>query len=318
MTTDIARPSTATHIRTISRHLAHRCAVSEVFVTSLHANTEDSYTVGAQLPRMHAYYGDHVGAAAVQYDPLLVMEAARQAAIALTHEYFGVPGDMAFVVRTFNGSGADTAAWRIGPTPADLVMTVQITRRHQHHGRVHGVDMVLDIACADTPMMTVDGSFTWITPHQWEQLRDSARTGLGLGGFDGTTVSGERADPATVGRESRRNVVIGPLQPHSEGGTAALVADTGHPALFDHPLDHAPGSLLIEAARQTATALLGPNPPQLLCVASTFEKFVELDHPAACIAEIVQTDPVVIRCDIHQGDTTAARIDLEFAEVPEQ
>ncbi|MEG8184655.1 transcriptional regulator, partial [Nocardia terpenica] len=61
MTTDIARPSVATHLRTISRHLAHRCAVSEVFVTSLHTHTPDSYTVGAQLPRMHAYYGDHVG-----------------------------------------------------------------------------------------------------------------------------------------------------------------------------------------------------------------------------------------------------------------
>ncbi|ATL68094.1 ScbA/BarX family gamma-butyrolactone biosynthesis protein [Nocardia terpenica] len=314
MTTDIARPSVATHLRTISRHLAHRCAVSEVFVTSLHTHTPDSYTVGAQLPRMHAYYGDHVGPAATHYDPLLVMEAARQAAIALTHEYFGVPGDMAFVVRTFNGSGVDTAAWRIGPAPADLVMSVQVGRRHERAGRVQGVDMVLDIACGGVPMMTVDGSFTWITPSQWEQLRGSSRTGLGLGEFDGTAVPGERADPKAVGRDNRRNVVIGPLQRHSEGGTAVLVADTGHPVLFDHPLDHAPGSLLIEAARQTATALLGPNPPQLLCVASTFDKFVELDHPAACVAEIVHTDPMVVRCGIRQGDTLAARIDLEFTE----
>ncbi|QIS18627.1 ScbA/BarX family gamma-butyrolactone biosynthesis protein [Nocardia terpenica] len=318
MTTDTARPSTATHIQTISRHLAHRCAVSEVFVTSLHADTPDSYTVGAQLPRMHAYYGDHLGPAATLYDPLLVMEAGRQAAIALTHEFFGVPRDMAFVVRTFNGSGVDTAAWRIGPAPADLVMTVQIVRRHERAGRIQGVDMILDIACGGTPMMTVDGSFTWVTPSHWERLRSGFRTGLGLGEFDGTTVPGERAEPATVGRENRRNVVIGPLRPHSTGGAAALVADTGHPFLFDHPLDHAPGSLLIEAARQTATALLGPNPPQLLCVAATFEKFVELDHPAECVAEIIHTDPVVIRCDIHQDDTTAARIDLEFAEVPEQ
>ncbi|WP_334029478.1 AfsA-related hotdog domain-containing protein [Nocardia terpenica] len=174
--------------------------------------------------------------------------------------------------------------------------------------------MVLDIACGGTPMMTVDGAFTWITPTQWEQLRGSSRTGLGLGEFDGSTVSGERADPKTVGRENRRNVVIGPLQRHSAGGTAALVADTGHPFLFDHPLDHAPGSLLIEAARQTAVALLGPDTSRLLSVASTFEKFVELDHPAACVAEIVQTDPVVVRCAIHQGDTLAARIDLEFTE----
>ncbi|QIS20313.1 ScbA/BarX family gamma-butyrolactone biosynthesis protein [Nocardia terpenica] len=314
MTTDTARPSTATHIQTISRHLAHRCAVSEVFVTSLHADSPDSYTVGAQLPRMHAYYGDHLGPAATLYDPLLVMEAARQAAIALTHEYFDVPHDRAFVVRTFNGTATDSAAWQIGPVPADLIMEVEITARHERHGRTHGVDMVLDIDCGGTPMMTVDGSFTWVTPRQWDQLRGSSRAGLGLGEFDGTTVPGERAEPATVGRGNRRNVVIGPLRFHSAGGAAALVADTGHPFLFDHPLDHAPGSLLIEAARQAAAALLGPDTSRLFSVASTFEKFVELDHPAECVAEIIQTDPARIRCDIYQCGSVTTRIDLEFTE----
>ncbi|MBF6172170.1 ScbA/BarX family gamma-butyrolactone biosynthesis protein [Nocardia blacklockiae] len=318
MTTDTAVVQTASHVRTISRLLAHRCAVSEVFVTSLHARSPEEFVVGAQLPRMHAYYGDHLEPLAGRHDPLLVMEAARQAAIALTHEYFGVPKDMAFVVREFNGTAADTAAWEIGRAPADLVMTVTIPRRHLRQNAVCGLDMVLDIECAGTPMMTVDGSFFWITGRQWGRLRTEFRESLGLGTFHDVPPHAERAPAATVGRENRRNVVIAPIRRAGATATAELVADTAHPFLFDHPLDHVPGSLLIEAARQTAVAMLLPATPRLLRVASSFDRFVELDHTAECRAELVESAPPRIRCDILQCGAAAARLELEFATTEEK
>ncbi|WP_280382822.1 ScbA/BarX family gamma-butyrolactone biosynthesis protein [Nocardia wallacei] len=313
MTTDTATARAVSHDRTISRLLAHRCAVSEVFVTSLHAVSPDEYVAGAQLPRMHAYYGDHAEPLASHHDPLLVMEAARQAAIALTHEYFGVPSDMAFIVRTFNGAADDSAAWSIGRAPTDLIMTVYITRRHRRAGAVCGLDMVLEIDRGGVPMMTVDGSFTWVPPRGWDRLRAESRKSLGLGPFHGAPVHTERAAPAAVARENRRNVVIGPVRRRGAAAAAALVADTAHPFLFDHPLDHVPGSLLIEAARQTASAVLMPRPPRLRRVASTFDRFVELDRAAECIAEIVASAPPTIRCVIRQSGAVAASIDLEFA-----
>ncbi|MFI6998940.1 ScbA/BarX family gamma-butyrolactone biosynthesis protein [Nocardia sp. NPDC050175] len=316
MTANVETVKTATHLRTISRALAHRCAVSEVFVTSLDTVAEDEFVVGAQLPRMHAYYGDHTGSLALRHDPLLVMEAARQAAIALSHEFYGVPADMAFVVRTFNGTGADTAAWEIGTAPADLVMRARVPRRHLRGETVHGVDMVLEIDCADESMMTVDGSFSWMTPQQWTALRAGFRKSLGLGPFLGASALADRAGSAEVGRENWRNVVIAP--PHLSGTTAraTLVPDLGHPFLFDHQLDHVPGSLLIEACRQTALAMVLHRSPQLECIGSSFERFVELDRPAECVAEITgqQADRTVIHCEIRQSDAVAAEVDLEFAD----
>ncbi|MGN2640869.1 ScbA/BarX family gamma-butyrolactone biosynthesis protein [Nocardia takedensis] len=309
----------ATHDRTVSRALAHRCAVAEVFVTSLDPVGEDSFVVGAQLPRMHAYYGDHAGTQALRHDPLLVMEAARQAAIALTHECYGVPVESAFVVRTFNGTGSDTDAWTVTTAPADLEMAVRVPRRHRRGEALCGLDMVLEIARAGLPMLTVDGSFSWTTPAHWSALRTGFRDSLGVGAYTGPSAPGPRAETATVGRENPRNVVIGPPQPAGpRGARAALVADVTHPFLFDHPLDHIPGSLLIEAARQTATALTLPGPAKLVCVASTFDRFVELDFPAECHAEIVDLGRAaeVVRCEIHQAGEVAARIDLEFAEEP--
>ncbi|WP_216917893.1 ScbA/BarX family gamma-butyrolactone biosynthesis protein [Nocardia noduli] len=306
----------ATHDRTISRVLAHRCAVAEVFVTSMHAVADDEFVVGAQLPRMHAYYGDHSGALALRHDPLLVMEAARQAAIALTHEYYGVPTEAAFLVRTFNATGSDTAAWEVGIAPADLVMTVRVPRKHRRGEVLHGLDMVLDIACGDTPMATVDGSFSWTTANHWAALRTGFRDSLGLGPFVGASALGERAPAALVGRENWRNVVIGPPEIDGDRAIAQVVADLAHPFLFDHQLDHVPGSLLIEAARQTALSMVLEETPKLVCVASAFDQFVELDRPVHCHAEITDSgvEATVVRCEIRQAATVAARIDLEFAE----
>jgi hypothetical protein len=316
VTIEAASTWTASHVRTISRELAHRCAVSEVFVTSLDTVAPDVFVAGAQLPRMHAYYGDHAGSLAMRHDPLLVMEAARQAAIALTHEFYRVPPEMAFVVRTFNGTAADTAAWEVGIAPADLVMRVRVPEQHRRDGVLHGLDMVLEIESAGEPMLTVDGSFSWVTSRQWSGLRSAFRDSLGLGAFHGASALTERATPAAAGRENWRNVVIGP--PRGEGGTAraSLVADLGHPFLFDHQLDHVPGSLLIEACRQTALSMIIDELPQLECVASTFDRFVELDLPAECVAEIVEqgAGTVVFHCEIRQADSVAAQIDLEFAE----
>ncbi len=316
MTANMETVKTATHLRTISRELAHRCAVSEVFVTSLDAVAEHEFVAGAQLPRMHAYYGDHAGTLGLRHDPLLVMEAARQAAIALSHEFYGVPAEMGFIVRTFNGTGADTAAWTVGTAPADLVMRVRVPRRHVRGDTLHGLDMVLEIDCGGESMMTVDGSFSWVTPRQWAALRSAFRKSLELGPYVGASALSDRAACAVVGRENWRNVVIGPPQLDGNTARATLVPDLGHPFLFDHELDHVPGSLLIEACRQTALAMVLHRAPQLECVGSSFERFVELDRPAECVAEITgqQADRTVIHCEIRQAGAVAAEIDLEFAD----
>ncbi|MFC4374214.1 ScbA/BarX family gamma-butyrolactone biosynthesis protein [Nocardia halotolerans] len=309
------RAVTATHVRTVARALAHRQAVAEVFVTSLDAVAPDTFVVGAQLPRMHAHYGDHTGVLSLRHDLVLVMEAARQASLAVTHEFYGVPTDRAFLVRTFNGTGPDTTAWDIGTTPADLVMQVRALRTHYRGDDLQGLDLVLDISCAGVPLTTVDGSFSWVSPSQWAGIRTGFRKQLGLGAFHSAAPVGERAPAALVGRENSRNVVIGP--PASSGGStrAALVADTSHPILFDHELDHIPGNLLIEACRQTALAALQPELRRLISVTSTFDCFVELDQPAECVAEIADpgVDSTVVRCEIRQQGAVAARIDLEFA-----
>ena len=305
----------AEYDRTIARELTHRRSVSEVFVTSLGEAGAGRFVAGAQLPRMHGYYGDHAGPAAHRHDPLVVMEAARQTAIALTHRYFGVPTDRSFMVRTFNGNGADTAAWLPGPEPADLLLDVRVPREHRHDGRTVGLDMVLEISRAGLPLMTVDGSFSWTDARSWAVLRDRFRAGIGLGDYRGPAPLRQRAGPAAVGRQDARNVVIGPPARSGGGRTlAALVADTAHPSLFDHPLDHVPGSLLLEAARQLAVSRAPAAVP--MAVRSTFDRFVELDLPCECVAECPGaadgSAPATVLVTVRQAGGVAARIEVDL------
>lgn len=319
------------HQQPVRRELTHRAAVAEVFVTSLAARDGGGYLAGAQLPRMHAYYGDHTGAPARLHDPLLVMETARQASIALTHEFFGAPLDSAFLVRTFNGTGVAGIAWECTPEPTNLVLAVDVPRVHRQAGAVRGLDMVLEISCPAGPIMTVDGSFSWTSPDRWSRLRGAFRQSLGLPPAVGAPVAAEPVPPGTVGRENRRNVIVGaPEQadvpehaipaaraaapPVGAAVAVPLAVDPMHPFLFDHRLDHVPGSVLLEAARQSALTLLAAT-PQLLSVTSRFDRFVELDLRAECRAEVTgrADGRTTVHCVIAQ-EATAAEIDLTFLD----
>ncbi|MFI9504217.1 ScbA/BarX family gamma-butyrolactone biosynthesis protein [Nocardia sp. NPDC052566] len=302
------------HLWTVSRRLVHRRAVAEVFVTSLEQLSSSEFAAGVQLPRTHAFFGDHSGVSEYQYDPLAVMEAARQAAIAISQQYFDVPYRVAYILRTFSGQATDSTGWYIGGTPADLLLTVRVSRVRQRDNVVHGLDMTLTAERDGEPLMAIDGTFSWLPPDKWSALRTDVRKQLGLGEFDGSPAPGPRAHAALVRRKDPRNVVIGPPVVDAETARAALVVDTTHPTLFDYQLDHVPGTLLIEACRQTALVGLGVPDLCLRSVSSSFERFVELDIPAECVAVTTDSSRTggEVTCRVVQHGAPAAHVTLRF------
>nr|WP_248002016.1 AfsA-related hotdog domain-containing protein [Streptomyces sp. RPA4-2] len=55
--------------------------------------------------------------------------------------------------------------------------------------------------------------------------------------------------------------------------------DTAHPTFFDHPVDHIPGMVLLEAARQAALVSTGMPDALLLGLKSNFARYAEFDAP---------------------------------------
>ena len=305
------------HLHTISRELVHRTALAEVFVTELEQRADDVFASAVQLPRSHAFYTDHVGPLAGRYDPLLVMEAARQSGMAVVHQYFGVPMTRAFLLRTFNGRALNTDTWDICSVPADLEIVVGIERQfHADDGTLTGLAVRLDVSRAGTPMMIVDSKFSWIPRPEWVALRRNVRRGAG---FEETVVPmtpPAAALPSDVCREVARNVVVTPPQRTGDTAAARLVTDVGHPTLFDHPVDHVPGSLQIEACRQLGAALVTERTDApfatLECVKSRFNGFLELDQTSEITATLASSDDgrTLVRAQICQNGRSASEFDM--------
>jgi hypothetical protein len=82
---------------------------------------------------------------------------------------------------------------------------------------------------------------------------------------------------ADVGRALAADVVLAEPAP-GRTDRRRLRVDTAHPVFFDHPLDHVPGMLLLEAARQAALLQTGgeraPN-----AYDAVFHRYAELDEP---------------------------------------
>ncbi|MFD3860010.1 AtaL-like protein, partial [Streptomyces cyaneofuscatus] len=97
----------------------------------------------------------------------------------------------------------------------------------------------------------------------------------------------EIVKPTHVGRSSVRDVVLSPTNTAHQW---QLRVDTTHTVLFDHPHDHVPGMVLLEAADQIARAEAQPQAAIPVAFDTTFRRYVEFDRPCVLTAEPVEPD----------------------------
>ena len=292
----------------IPRHLVHKHAADAVFVTALTAE-DDGWRIGARLPHQHDFHGDATGRQAGYHDPLLVLEAFRQACIAIGHRGYAVPSDFHYTVRHYALSVLDPAALETSSGTADFDMHAVIRRefRPAADAAVNGLTVEATASRDGLAAMELTAGFNWLPDARWQQLR------AGAGWEAGPQPA--PADPAAVGRRRPANVVIGAPAHRPDGSACApVVVDLGNQTFFDHPLDHLSGGLIIEACRQLAVAALGPRaaevlgPSRLRC---DFHSFAEL-QPGCVVAVQPQPQPLAFHGEVTQAGQLRAGVALEF------
>lgn len=299
---------------TIDRSLVHRAAIAEVFVTSHVQVDVDTFDFGVQVPRRHALYGDNP-AGRMDHDPLFFVEACRQSGIVLAHEYFGVPLDTHFVLRDLALEVSDPALLVADDQrPTNAVVRCRVRQRFRRRDRsVTGLRVRIAVLVGDRELLGFESSYSWMTGEEWAALRRANRTRLGLPATPVRCPSSSPAEPDNVGRRDPSNVVISLV----EQDAALLVVDTGNPTMFDHPLDHVPGMLQLEAVRQLSLAImrdrqaLSPSDGALLAISAKFLGFVELDLPARVHGEVLD-DGASLRCAVVQDGRTQVKVDLRL------
>ncbi|MBW8736658.1 MAG: A-factor biosynthesis protein [Streptomyces turgidiscabies] len=254
----------------VPRQLVHRAAIAETFPTGWSRTETDRFRVSAQWPRVHCL---HVSPDRAAYDPLLVVETVRQAGTLLNHTEYKVPLDHQFVLQEFRITTFPEHL-DVGPVPAEPVVDITFSDIRHRGKRLVSARYEADVWLDGERVAHADVAFTCTSGAVFSRLR---------GGRTAATVTALPVPPglpaADVGRGSAADVVLAlPQQGKSDW---QLRVDTGHAVFFDHPLDHIPGMLLLESARQAALARTGPDSDRTpVSFDTTFHQFAELDLPA--------------------------------------
>ncbi len=234
---------------TIDRALVHRDSIAEVLLTDLIRLDDTEFLVGAQWPRSHRVYRpDHNG----RHDPMLILESVRQSGLAVSHFGFGVGLDQQSLMRDVSFDLDPRAEPRALLSATNIAITVSCREVIMRAGRLRGMTVALSFAADELQFATGGGTIRWISARSYAALR--ARSGIRLD-WDQLRWSSTVAPRVPSAIRATADVLIAEAGSESDseaGARRRLVAPLDHPVYFDHPLDHAPGMLLIDAAWQAA------------------------------------------------------------------
>ncbi len=306
MGTVVSRGTSADHHtdlfeQPVPRRYVHRAAVSEVLLTHF-AEDElpNSFRISAQWPRAHGYYRPVDG----RHDPMLLTETIRQAGLMVGHVGYGIPLDHRFIMSRISidlgAEGVDC-----GGKPTNLVLSVSCINLKYRGRQVIGCEGL--VAVYDGSTQVGAGSFRFVSssPAVYNRMRASA----------GLTEPRPEVPaplpavaPELVARLTASEVVLADAAP---GEGWLLRCNPEHPILFDHPVDHVPGMVLMEAARQAAHRLLQPAGVTLTGMVGDFDQYAELHLPTEIRAHLeapLSDGSVMVRVVMTQAGGQVASI----------
>ncbi|MBW5483409.1 ScbA/BarX family gamma-butyrolactone biosynthesis protein [Streptomyces bambusae] len=255
---------------TVPRELVHRAAVAEVFLTGMCRPAEDRFHVTAQLPRGHSFFAPIAG---THYDPMLLCETIRQVGSYVAHQAFGVPLGHQFLLWALDYTTcSDQLA--IGDAPADVDLDVTCTDIRRRGSQLQALQYAVVMRQGESVLATAKVGYNVASPAVYRRLRGDQH-----GRSPVPSLPPAPLQPAQVGRWSPFDVVLAAAPQRGTGVTWQLRYDTRHPVLFDHPGDHLPGMVLLEAARQAAVALTPAPGVMPVSVVSSYERYAEFGSP---------------------------------------
>lgn len=246
----------------VRRGLVHKISLSEVFLTDFAELGNGRFEAAAQWPRWHVFYGSRDGLP----DSALMAETLRQSVILLAHRS-GVPMDYKFLMPRLAVSMNEVRLDSSVPTQLSLDLELRDVKFSA--GRPAALRVEATFKVAGEVIGEGSAGARIVTPSGYDRFRRSAVV-------EPPAAGGTLLEASVVGHSTSRNVMLGEqLRP----SVWPLRVDTSHPIFFDHPLDHVPGMLLIEAARQAVRAATGSPEADFASFEAEFVKIVELADP---------------------------------------
>jgi hypothetical protein len=252
-----------------------------VLLTDLLQLGDAEFLVAAQWPRSHRVYRpDHTG----RHDPMLLLESIRQTGLAVSHSGFGVGFDQQSLMRDVSFVLDQRTEPRALLRSTNLAIAVSCREVITRAGRLRGMALELSFAADELPFATGHGTIRWISAQSYAALR--ARGGIRL---DWDQLRWSTTVPSRAASQIRATDDVLLDLESRPGSRRRLVVPLDHPVYFDHPLDHAPGMLLIDAAWQAVTEQRGDGARLVGCTLDC-SAFTELGVDTDILLTPVSTD----------------------------
>jgi hypothetical protein len=274
----------------IPRHLAHKRSPGNVFLTDLTVYGEDRFLCGARVPRAHRFFNE--AGRSPDSDIVFYTELGRQASIAISHCFYDVPYDYVFIFEQSQASLLE-AFWTTPDPSSSQCMAIEIKVTEKQRRKDGSVTrIVAEHAIYNEREQVFRGTGAWNVkpPALLDRLR---KRSVPVSLFrDGLYQQETPVRPTSVGRELPNNVVISSPKRAPDGPdfVSLLLVDPTHPFFFDHPCDHVPGMLLLEACAQlstlTAARVADRSPSELILYAYEIQssRLVECHLPVKITA----------------------------------
>ncbi|GAA3825838.1 ScbA/BarX family gamma-butyrolactone biosynthesis protein [Streptomyces phyllanthi] len=279
MSFQLARPQVTEKSSLVPQEYTHKVNPSEVLLHDWCRTGADSFAVSARWPADHAFYTTRLG----MHDPVLLCETVRQTLPLVSHGAYEVPLGHKLLWQDFRWN-LNPAALRHDGDVADIDLRITCTDVRRRKERASAVAMNVEAVRGDTLLATATTRFAIQNSAVYLRLRDQYAD---LAGLHVIPVA-PPAPPQQLARDTFEDVV---LSPTDTPGRWQLRVDTTHPILFDHPVDHAPGMLLLEAARQAAQAMAHPRACVTIGMDTVFVRYAELDSACWIEATRLPDDP---------------------------
>ncbi|MEU6556234.1 ScbA/BarX family gamma-butyrolactone biosynthesis protein [Streptomyces sp. NPDC046915] len=276
---EVGLPALPRLTTTVPKEYVHRASLAEVFLSGCTARDDLRFSLTGQWPRVHSLFNSADGRS---HDPLQAAETFRQATMFVSHAELGIPLDHHFVMWDLSYT-TDLEQLRISSAPTDFDVEVRCSDITRRRGTVSQLRVELSIHRDGTLVAHGGIRFSLITPSVYSRLRANRPDAQPT---DAPAPGTHRVPPASVGRRFATDVV---LSPTDQPGRWLLTPDLNHPILFEHHADHVPGMVLLEGARQAASALIAPRGLTPTSASTTFYRYAELDRP--CWIDVTHVSP---------------------------
>lgn len=289
---------------TVDRSLVHRDSIAEVLLTDIVRTGRSSFEVGAQWPRSHRVYRpDPAG----RHDPMLLLETIRQTGLALSHHAFGVPYEFRSIMHDIGFQLRPETEPRALNRATNVAIAVTCDNVQLRAGRLRRMTITLTMSADDQEFAVGTGTLSWLPVRTFQALRARNRRPV--------TVPDAPNGALTAADSPFRTAEDALLCADEDDlGRRRLLIRLDHPVYFDHPLDHVPGMMLVDAVWQAASTA-GPPGSRLVMCRMECPTFTELI--AETWIEVAFTGPDSVQFRVEQdGAPTAIGIMKLSVSIP--